>query len=112
LKLKLNPEENQKITDHKIDNIQVYEYYLRAKDEILKFSEGSINKALNYLQTALEITGDNALLYAGMALAYWNLVQIGVAHEDYLNKAEVITDCHIINPQNHEIILFSNQQYY
>ena len=88
LKLKLSPEENQKITDHKIDNIQVYEYYLRAKEEIFKFSEGSINKALEHLQAALEITGDNALLYAGMAMAYWNLVQIGVAHEDYLNKAE------------------------
>jgi tetratricopeptide (TPR) repeat protein len=88
LKLKLSQEENQKITEHKIDNIQVYEYYLRAKDEILKFSEGSINKALEHLQAALEITGDNPLLYAGMALAYWNLVQIGAAHEDYLIKAE------------------------
>jgi non-specific serine/threonine protein kinase len=88
LKLKLSQEENQKITDHKIDNIQVYEYYLRAKEEILKFSESSINNALKYLQAALEITGDNALLYAGMGLAYWNLVQIGVAHEDYMIKAE------------------------
>jgi non-specific serine/threonine protein kinase len=88
LKLKLSQEENQKITEHKIDNIQVYEYYLRAKDEILKFSEGSINKALEHLQAALEITGDNPLLYAGMALAYWNLVQIGAAHEDYPIKAE------------------------
>ena len=88
LKLKLCPEESQKITDHKIDNTQVYEYYLRAKDEILKFSEDSNNKALKYLQTALEITGDNALLYSGMALAYWNLVNIGAAHEDYLIKSE------------------------
>ncbi len=88
LKLKLIPEENQKIAEHDIKNIQAYECYLKANAEILKFTESSTNQALRYLQSALDIIGDNALLYSGIAFAYWQLVNIGVKQEDYLVRAE------------------------
>jgi len=35
LKLKLNPKEDQEITESKIDNLQDYECYLRARQEFL-----------------------------------------------------------------------------
>jgi serine/threonine protein kinase/predicted Zn-dependent protease len=88
LKVELSPNEDDKLARKKIDNIQAYEYYLKASEEITKFSEDAINHALRYLQNAVGIMGDNALLYSTIAFAYWNLVNIGVEHEDYLDRAE------------------------
>ena len=88
LKLKLIPEKNQKISEHDIKNIQAYECYLKANAEVLKFTESSTNQALRYLQSALDITGHNALIYSGIAFAYWQLVNLGIEQEDYLLKAE------------------------
>jgi len=88
LKLKLGPKEEQKISERSIDNVAAYECYLKANAEIFKFTEDAINLAIRYLQHALDIIGDNALIYSGMALAYWNLVNIGVKQEEYLAKAE------------------------
>jgi len=88
LKLKLSPEEKKKIAARPIENVQAYEYYLKANAEILKFTEDAINYALRYLQNAIDIIGDNALLYSGMSFACWNLVNIGAKQEDYLVRAE------------------------
>ena len=88
LRLKLSREEDKNLAERSFDNIQVYEYYLKASEEITKFSEDAINHAIRYLQNAVDIIGDNALLYSGIAFAYWNLVNIGAKQEDYLGKAE------------------------
>jgi tetratricopeptide (TPR) repeat protein len=86
--LKLTTKENEKIGEHPIENVQAYECYLKANAEIFKFTEESIEGAIRTLQHAIDIIGDNALLYSTVALAYWNLVNIGVKQEDYLVKAE------------------------
>jgi TolB-like protein len=88
LKLQLSPEETKRINKHNIDNIQVYVYYLKAIENINEFTEDSINKALKHLQIALEITGDNAILYSCIAYAYFNLVNMGIKQGDYLEIAE------------------------
>ena len=54
----------------------------------IKLTKDAIEQALLYLQNALEITGDNALLYSGMSWAYYQLVNIGGGQEEELNKAE------------------------
>jgi non-specific serine/threonine protein kinase len=41
-----------------------------------------------YLQTAIDIMGDNAELFAGMANVYWQYANLGVKQEDYLEKAK------------------------
>lgn len=88
LKLKLTEEETKKITKHNIDNIQVYEYYLKAFEKINEFTEDSINIAIKHLQIALEISGNNDILYSCIAYAYFNLVNVGIKQEDYLEIAE------------------------
>ncbi len=88
LKLKLSPEENESLAERSIDNVAAYKYYLKANEEITKFSEDTINNALRNLQHAIDIIGENALLYSSMAFAYWNLVNIGIKQEDYLIKSE------------------------
>jgi TolB-like protein/class 3 adenylate cyclase len=101
LKLKLSPAEHQKIAERPIEDIKVYEYYLKALDGITSFSEEGINKALRHLTHAIEIAGDNAQLYGGVAFAYFNLVNIGIKQEDYLLKAEDYANkALVLNPES------------
>ncbi|MCK4890610.1 MAG: hypothetical protein KAS97_11815, partial [Candidatus Aminicenantes bacterium] len=74
--------------EHPIEDIQAYEYYLKANTECFKMTEESINQALRYLNSALEITGDNAYIYSGLAWSYWWLVNIGVKHDEGIKLAE------------------------
>ena len=87
LKIELSTEENKKIAEHPIENVQAYECYLIAVADIIKHTEEDIEGAIRNLRHAMDIIGDNALLYSGMALAYWDLVNIGARQEDYLEKA-------------------------
>ena len=88
LKLKLSSEEEQNIAERPIDNLRAYECYHKAMAEVSKLTGDSIHCAIRYLQDALDIIGDNALLYSGMAYAHLQIVNVGVEHEDYLRKAE------------------------
>jgi serine/threonine protein kinase/Flp pilus assembly protein TadD len=88
LKLKLTPEESRKIAERPIDNVAAYQCYLRANAEIWRFDARSLDGALAHLEEALEMLGDNALLYSMVAMVYWQYVNLGVAQEDYIKKAE------------------------
>jgi serine/threonine protein kinase len=88
LKLKLTPREIEKISERPIDNVKAYEYYLKAQRQIMRFDEKSLDSALVFIQTAIDIMGDNAQLYTGMASIYRQYANIGIRQEDYLKKAE------------------------
>jgi non-specific serine/threonine protein kinase len=88
LQLTLTPMEMRKIGEHPIQNIAAYECYMKAYAEIVKWTEEGSEQALRYFQNARDIIGDNSLIYSGMAWAYWNLVNIGVKQEEYVEQAE------------------------
>jgi non-specific serine/threonine protein kinase len=88
LQLKLTSQEKQRISEHPIDNVRAYECYLKAVRQISRFDEKSLDSAFVYLQTGIDIMGDNAELYSGMAFAYWQYANMGIGQEDYLKRAE------------------------
>jgi non-specific serine/threonine protein kinase len=89
LKLKLSPQELEQIADRPIDNIKAYECHLRARREMLRTTEEGLKRALQELETGIEIVGDNPLLYMDMGLAYFWYVEYGIkADEESLQKAE------------------------
>jgi TolB-like protein/predicted Ser/Thr protein kinase len=88
LKLKLTPQEQQKLSEHPIDNVKAYECYLRAQRQILRFDEKSVDSALVYLRGAIDIMGDNAELYGGLAHAYGQRANIGAGQEEDIKRAE------------------------
>jgi non-specific serine/threonine protein kinase len=88
LKLKLTPEESQKIAERPIDNVAAYQCYLKANAEIWRFNESSLDRARTHLEKGLDILGDNALLHSAMAFVYWQYVNIGAGQEEYIAKAE------------------------
>jgi len=88
LRLKLTPQEKQRISNHPIDNVTAYQFYLRARREISQMTEDSLNRALQNLQIGLNLIGENALLYSGIADAYFQYQDFGLGEERYLKKAE------------------------
>jgi TolB-like protein len=88
LRLKLTPEERHRMSVRPIDNFAVYECYLRAYQEIYKFTEEGRSRALNYLNSGLAISGDNALLYSAMAFTYWQYWLFGMRTDEIKAKAE------------------------
>jgi serine/threonine protein kinase/tetratricopeptide (TPR) repeat protein len=89
LKMRLAPDEEQKIVEHPLANAPAYECYLRAKHEIARWTEPALDRALHYLETALEMVGDNAVLFAGLALVHL-AYSLGTfrTDEETLQKAE------------------------
>ncbi len=89
LKLQLSPEEHEKIAERPIGDARAYECYLQARQEIWRFSEEGLERALRLIHNGLEIVGENALLYAAMGTAYWLYVNAGIKPgEEYIQKAE------------------------
>jgi eukaryotic-like serine/threonine-protein kinase len=86
LKLKLTPEETERLAERPIPSPLAYEFYLKARAEILKWTEPGLENALKYLQRGLEIVGENALLYAGMAHVYFQYFNLGLKEEGYGRK--------------------------
>ena len=88
LKLRLSIEERNRVLKRPIKDIHAFEYYLKAKQEINNFTENSINRAIDYLQKALDIEGDNSNLFAELAYAYYQIWNMGIRiDENDLEKA-------------------------
>ena len=88
LRLALTPEEQQRMAERPIADLRAYEWYLKAREALFSFTEEGLQRALSHLDRALEATGPNPLLYAGMALAHWQRVNLGFAQEDAIAEAE------------------------
>jgi TolB-like protein len=88
LKLKLTSGESKSIHKRPIENIQAYEYYLIGYSTYSTLTKDGLDKARQYYEAALKITGDNAFLYAAIGMVYIEYADIWINQEDSLNKAE------------------------
>jgi len=70
LKMRLAPAEERKIAEHPLANAAAYNCYLRAKQDIARWTEPALDRAVRHLESALELVGDNADLFAGLAQVY------------------------------------------
>jgi serine/threonine protein kinase/tetratricopeptide (TPR) repeat protein len=87
LTLRLTVAEEENLSRRPIQNVAAYECHLRARAEVLKFTEEATLRALRFLQNGVDIIGDNALLYSTMGFAHWQLVNLGAEQEEHLARA-------------------------
>ena len=93
LKQKLAPDEEKTISERPIQNLRAYESYLMARRDMYQCSEESMERALQSLTHALEIYGENSLLYAAMGLVHLQLYNMGFrTTEETLKKSERLLD--------------------
>ena len=87
LRLKLTACESGKLAARPIDNVAAYDCWLKAQQEIWRFTQDDLDRALRRLQKALEIAGDNATIYSTIAEAYFQYVNLGIGQDEYIAKA-------------------------
>ena len=95
LEIRLTPQEAEQLAERPIADVRAQECYLRAQSEIWSFLPGALDRAISHLEAALRLVGDNALVYQGLGVAYFQYVNIGVAsgrEEEYIKKAEWCAD--------------------
>jgi serine/threonine protein kinase/tetratricopeptide (TPR) repeat protein len=88
LKVTLTPEERRRIADRPVANPAAFDCYLRARHEMWRFDEASIGRAIEWTQQALEIVGENDLLYATLGMAYCGYARAGIRPAASLEEAE------------------------
>jgi TolB-like protein/tetratricopeptide (TPR) repeat protein len=88
LKIKLSSKEQKKIQERPIDNVFAFDCYKKASPEIISYVKERVNYGLTLLQKGLDIAGENALIYAGMASAFWQYCNLGIEYEKNIKKAE------------------------
>lgn len=102
LKLKLTGDEDKQISIRPIENVHAYECYLKARQEIFRASEDSMQNAFKLLQNGIELIGPNELLYA--TLGYANFFYhrfVNKTDRSYFYKAkEYATKAFAINPNS------------
>jgi len=89
LKVTLSPSESMRLSEKPIHDIRAYEYYLRAKQEILSYSSEGLERALDYLRKGEQIIGENVVLLSAMGQVYWQFVNAGISTDpQYVANAE------------------------
>jgi non-specific serine/threonine protein kinase len=103
LKVSLSPEEERRIAEREIPNVHAYECYLKARKEILSFTEAGLENAYKLLRDGIKIVGENVLLNAGIAFVYWQFVNAGLrANKQYLDIAEsYVEKVFELDPESH-----------
>jgi non-specific serine/threonine protein kinase len=88
LKLHLTPEEALQIAEKPITDLRAYECYLRAISALDRITESAIYEAIRNLELALQIVGENVVLYYGLGYAYWCFANQGIAIDENLSKCK------------------------
>ena len=90
LRLKLAPEENRAIARRSFDDVRAFESYLRAKQEMWRNRDDSLQRTRAYVEDGLATVGPNPLLYGVMGQAHFLYAHtvIGVMQE-HVDQAEM-----------------------
>lgn len=79
LRVKLSAAEAEEIAPPSKPNAFAYDTYLRARRDIWSFQADGLERAERELRHALDVAGEDAVLYAGLGLVQWQYVNAGIS---------------------------------
>ena len=82
LQLRLSPDEDRRLGERPVSNLQAYECYLRARQEGWRWRKDAIDHAIQLLHRALDLEGDNAAVFAALGLAHLQRREAGLDFTD------------------------------
>jgi serine/threonine-protein kinase len=82
LRVALTPEEDDRLASRSITDIHAYDAWLRARQELWKFSKEGTERAIRLIEQAQAITGENALLHAALGFIHARSYEFGISHDD------------------------------
>lgn len=88
LRLRLNAEEKNKLTQPSTHNAEAYQLYLKGQYSLFKLNEEDGKKAVVYFQQAIDADRSYALAYTGLATAYVAFSDTTVAPREVIPKAK------------------------
>lgn len=102
LRVTLSPQEDKQISDRPIPNVQAYECYLKARQEIYRGSKESLENAFRLLQNGLDLIGPNELLYATLGYAYFFSFRFlnKSDRSDFIKAKEYTQKAFALNPKS------------
>jgi len=72
LKVTLTPDEDHQLAARQIPDARAFDCYLRGRQELYRFTQAGLDRALELTNQALEITGPNALLFGTLGeIHFW-----------------------------------------
>jgi TolB-like protein len=81
LKASLTSEEDRRLAARPISDFRAYDAWLRAKKEVWAFTKDGFDRAYKLVNHALDIVGENALLYAGLGWFHALSYDFGISHD-------------------------------
>jgi len=81
LKVTLTIDEARRLASRPIPDFRAYDAWLRAKKEVWAFTKDAFDRAYELINHALEIIGENALLYAGLGWLHALSYDFGISHD-------------------------------
>jgi non-specific serine/threonine protein kinase len=114
LRIRLSVDERERFAENPLSDVAAYGYYLKAKQEFVRYAPGGLDRALNYIEAARARAGDNVLLLAAAGQIYWQLVNSGISLDRrYIEKArlcaERILELDRESPHGYRLIGMSKQ---
>ncbi len=102
LKIKLGPEEKQKIISRSITNFQAYDLLIKAQSAMLTLTEEGFNRAIKHINQGLDIIGENEILYAALGKVYLHFIEFGLKKEESTFKKveESVDKVFSLNPNS------------
>ncbi len=88
LRVRLSLTEEARLAERPISDVEAYDYYLKARHEIHRYTGEALDRAVAYLERGVEIDPDNPQLQCALGYADWHYVNAGVsADPEHLERA-------------------------
>jgi serine/threonine-protein kinase len=107
LEVKLTETEKQRIAERPIDDVVAFEYYLRARRELYAWTPGSVDRAAQLVDRAMDVVGENPLLLAMRGQIEWMYVNVGIRpDQQHLDRAAALAERALALDPEHYLGIF------